>query len=84
MENNRREKQNHDCNTGWRPRELLLPVLLPCCSSEMAGAVVNAIPFPASPPHPVQRRAGWDGIAWSQGPALCQAVEECVEDGNGL
>lgn len=43
----------------------------------MARAVVNTISFPASSPHPVQRRAGWDGIAWSRGPAPCQAAEEC-------
>lgn len=76
MENNWREKQNHYCNIGWRPQELLLHVLLPCCSAEMAGAVVNAIPIPASHPLPVQRRAGWDGMASSRGPAPCQAVEE--------
>lgn len=41
-----RGKQNHDCHIAWRTRELLLPVLLLCCSTvpEMADAVAAHVP----------------------------------------
>lgn len=57
-----REQQSHDWQIAWRTRELLLPVLLLCCSAvaEMADAAVGAIPISACHPHPMRRRAAWD------------------------